>query len=74
MMRTTIVAPDEELYDRAYLHARKFRSEGFGGERVRKNHYNAVFLYAPKNVYEIHIWGDPAGHVRAYAYRRKSDA
>jgi len=69
-MKTTIVAPDVDLFSRAVIHAAKFRAEGFGGDRVRKNHYNAVFLYAPENVYEIHIWGDPAGHVRAYAYYR----
>jgi hypothetical protein len=68
----TIVAPDAELFDRAVHYVRKFRTEGLGGDRVRKDHYNAVLLHDPTyKVYEMHVWGDPAGHVRAYAYRTK---
>lgn len=74
-LKTTIVAPDNDLFARAVNHASAFR-DGKYGKEVRKNHYNAVFLYGPggdnnRHEYEIHIWGDPNGHVRAYAYRIK---
>jgi hypothetical protein len=73
-MKTTIVAPDVELYDRAVWHARRFRALQHhmdGLSDVRKNHRDAVFLRAPDDSYEVHVWGDPEGHVRAYAFRVK---
>ena len=76
-LKTMIVAPDAELLSRASLCAERFRRGEYrrdGLPDVRKTHRDAVWLLPPdedtgKHTYEIHVWGDPAGHVRAYAFR-----
>jgi hypothetical protein len=68
-LKTTLQAPTYALLARAGMAADRFRAGSYGTE-PRPTRYHAVFLTPPDGSpqnYQIHVWGDPAGHVRAYA-------
>lgn len=72
-MKTTIVAPDEELFRISCDAARRFR-EGAWGVEVRKEHRDAAFLHPTLPgkgpwPYRIDVWGDPKGRVTVHAHR-----
>jgi hypothetical protein len=67
MLRTTLQAPSYALLERASIAASRYRAGAYGEPR---DYHNPCWLTPPDGHaqnYAIRVWGDPAGHVRAYA-------